>query len=60
MIAYLQTLGGTPSVTLQTKHRYNGGTAAPAAAPAPGGAPADATPTNATPTNATAKGPVTP
>jgi mono/diheme cytochrome c family protein len=38
VIAYLQTLGGTPTVTLQTKHRYNGGTGAPAAAPAPGGA----------------------
>lgn len=36
VIAYLQTLGGTPTVTLQTKHRYSGGTAA---APAPGGAP---------------------
>ena len=31
VIAYLQTLGGTPTVTLQTTHRYNGGgTAAPA------------------------------
>jgi len=27
VIAYLQTLGGTPTVTLQTKHHYNGGTA---------------------------------
>jgi mono/diheme cytochrome c family protein len=27
VIAYLQSLGGTPSVTLQTKHRYNGATA---------------------------------
>jgi mono/diheme cytochrome c family protein len=36
VIAYLQTLGGTPTVTLQTKHQYNGGTAAPAAAPAGG------------------------
>ena len=35
VIAYLQTLGGTPTVTLQTTHRYNGGTAAPAGAPAP-------------------------
>ena len=36
VIAYLQTLGGTPTVTLQTKHHYNGGTApgAPAAPPA--------------------------
>ena len=37
VIAYLQTMGGTPTVTLQTKHHYNGGTAAPAAAPAPPG-----------------------
>jgi mono/diheme cytochrome c family protein len=29
VIAYLQSLGGTPTVTLQTKHHYNGG-AAPA------------------------------
>jgi hypothetical protein len=44
VIAYLQTLGGTPTVTLQTKHRYNaaaapGGAPAPAPAPAPGPAP---------------------
>jgi len=46
VIAYLQTLGGTPTVTLQTKHRWNGGapgddgaaTAAPAA-PAGGAKP---------------------
>ena len=31
VIAYLQTLGGTATVTLQTKHRYNAGT--PTAAP---------------------------
>jgi hypothetical protein len=43
VIAYLQTLGGTPSVTLQTAHQYYGGAPAPgggaaaqAAAPAPG------------------------
>jgi cytochrome c len=43
VIAFLQTLGGTPTVTMQTKHRWNGGAAggaaaveaAPAAAPAP-------------------------
>ena len=29
VIAYLQTLGGTPTVTLQTKHHYNSGAAAP-------------------------------
>jgi mono/diheme cytochrome c family protein len=43
VIAYLQTLGGTPTVTLQTKHRFNSGAAplprpSPTAAPAPGGA----------------------
>ena len=35
VIAYLQTLGGTPTVTLQTKHHYNSGAAAPGATPAP-------------------------
>ena len=31
VIAYLQSLGGTPTVTLQTTHHYNsGGTTAPA------------------------------
>ena len=30
VIAALQTLGGTPTVTLETKHHYNSGTAAPA------------------------------
>jgi cytochrome c5 len=35
VIAYLQSLGGTSTVTLQTKHRYNSGTAAPAAPAAP-------------------------
>jgi mono/diheme cytochrome c family protein len=34
VIAYLQTLGGTTTVTLQTKHHYNSGAAAPAGAPA--------------------------
>jgi len=43
VIGALQTLGGTPTVTLQTKHRYNSGAAAPGAAPAPGGAPAEET-----------------
>jgi hypothetical protein len=50
VIAYLQTLGGTTTVTLQTKHHYNSGaaaTAAPAAAPAPGAAPAAAPPADA-------------
>jgi hypothetical protein len=49
VIAYLQTLGGTPTVTLQTKHHYNSGAAAPGgapapAAPAPGAAPGGAQP----------------
>jgi len=44
VIAYLQSLGGTPSVTLQTTHQYYGGGAAPGGATAPGGAPAPAAP----------------
>jgi mono/diheme cytochrome c family protein len=45
VIAYLQSLGGTPTVTLQTKHHYNSG-AVPAAAPATGATPgAPAAPT---------------
>ena len=42
VIAELQALGGTPTVTMQTRHRYYGKTApagAPAPAPAPTGAP---------------------
>ena len=31
VIAYLQSLGGTPSVTLQTTHKYSSAAAAPAA-----------------------------
>jgi Cytochrome c len=44
VIAYLQTLGGTPTVTLQTSHRYYTPPGAPGAAPpgAPGAAPAPA------------------
>ena len=38
VIAYLQSLGGTPTVTLQTSHRYYAAPATPGAAP-PGGAP---------------------
>ena len=33
VIAALQTLGGTPTVTLQTTHRYSGGAAAPGTSP---------------------------
>jgi hypothetical protein len=40
VIAALQTLGGTPTVTLKTTHRYYGGTAAPGGAPAPTATPA--------------------
>jgi cytochrome c5 len=39
VIAALQGLGGTPTVTLQTTHRYYGGTAAPPGLPAPPSAP---------------------
>ncbi len=39
VIAALQTLGGTPTVTMKTTHKYYNGAAAPAAgAPAQGGA----------------------
>ena len=38
VIAYLQTLGGTPTVTLQTSHHYY----TPPARPPPGAAPAPA------------------
>jgi hypothetical protein len=45
VIAYLQSLGGTPTVTLQTSHRFYTPTAAPGAAPAaPGAAPAPGAP----------------
>jgi hypothetical protein len=44
VIAYLQSLGGTSTVTMQTKHHYNSGAATPAgaqppAAPAKGSQP---------------------
>jgi hypothetical protein len=45
VIAYLQTLGGTPTVTLQTSNKYYtppGAPGAPAAPGAPGAAPAPA------------------
>jgi hypothetical protein len=35
VIAALQTMGGTPTVTMQTKHKYNSGAAAPGAAGSP-------------------------
>jgi hypothetical protein len=39
VIAALQTLGGTPTVTLQTKHHYNSGATAPGAAQPPAAPP---------------------
>ena len=37
VIAYLQSLGGTPTVTLQTMHRYRDAAAGPASGAPPGG-----------------------
>ncbi|HUR35642.1 MAG TPA: cytochrome c [Vicinamibacterales bacterium] len=53
VIAYLQSLGGTPTVTLQTAHRYYTPAGAPAAAAAPAGA---AAPGTAAPAGAPAQG----
>jgi len=39
VIAYLQSLGGTSTVTLQTKHHYNSGAVAPGATPPPAAPP---------------------
>jgi cytochrome c len=39
VIAYLQSLGGTSTVTLQTKHHYNSGATAAPAAPASAATP---------------------
>lgn len=50
VMAFLQTLGGTPTITLQTSHQYYTAPAAPGAPgapvnpPAPGAAPGGATP----------------
>lgn len=44
VIAALQTLGGTPTITMKTTHHYYNGTAAPAAAPATAAAPTQGTP----------------
>jgi hypothetical protein len=57
VIAYLQTLGGVTTVTMQTKHHYNSGgaAAAPAEAPATPAAPAAAPPPTATPGKAGGK-----
>jgi hypothetical protein len=51
VMAYLQSLGGTPTVTLQTTHHYTGGGTAVAAAAA-GGGPSPATPTPPAPAGA--------
>jgi hypothetical protein len=57
VIAALQTLGGTPTVTLKTTHRYNSGEPAPAGTPAPAATPAPgAAPGEAQPSAAPAKG----
>jgi hypothetical protein len=48
VLAYLQSLGGTPTVTLQTSHRYYAAPAQPGAAPADG-APAEPVTTPAGP-----------
>jgi mono/diheme cytochrome c family protein len=48
VISYLQTFGGTTTVTLQTKHHYNAGSATPETASSPAGAPAPAPPAPAT------------
>ena len=45
VMAFLQSLGGTPSITLQTSHKYTGPGAAVAASAAGGGAPSPATQT---------------
>ncbi|MEO7270546.1 MAG: cytochrome c [Vicinamibacterales bacterium] len=39
VIAYLQSLGGTSTVTLQTKHHYNSGAVAPGGPPPPADPP---------------------
>ena len=44
VIAYLQSLGGTPTVTLQTSHRFYAAPPAPGAAAPDGAAPPDGAP----------------
>jgi hypothetical protein len=56
VIAYLQSLGGTPTVTLQTTHHYLA--AAPGATPAPAAAPAAGAAPGGTPAPGTAPAPV--
>jgi mono/diheme cytochrome c family protein len=57
VIAALQSLGGTPTVTLQTTHRYYGGAAAPSGLPAPPDAPAEPGRPQALPRKGAAPGP---
>jgi hypothetical protein len=57
VIAYLQTLGGTPTVTLQTSHKYYTAPAAPGAAPAAAGAPGPGAPPGGAPPPAPATPP---
>jgi mono/diheme cytochrome c family protein len=63
VIAYLQSLGGTPTVTLQSTHRYLAGAPgiapAPTIAPAPGVAPTEGAPPAAPPEGAQGAGGVT-
>jgi hypothetical protein len=56
VIAYLQSLGGTPTVTLQTSHRYYQAPAAPGAAPAEKPAPGEPLPLTAPPAQKPAPG----
>ena len=60
VIAYLQTLGGTPTVTLQTSHQYYTPPGAPGAAPAPAAASAQGVAPGAPPGAAPATPPATP
>ena len=52
VMAFLQSLGGTPTVTLQTTHHYSGGGTAVAAASPAGGAPSPAAATPPPPAGA--------
>ncbi|MEO6214316.1 MAG: cytochrome c [Vicinamibacterales bacterium] len=56
VIAHLQSLGGTPTVTLQTTHRYRGGAAVPAGAATPAGPAPSAEPGKAQPLTIPKKG----
>jgi mono/diheme cytochrome c family protein len=64
VIAYLQSLGGTPTVTLQTSHRYYAASAAPGAGPPAGdqkAEPGEALPLTAPPAqNAAPSAPLVP